>query len=89
VEHVHRTLNEYITREFMADRPGETLANDDRLFEDNIIDSLGIFVLVAYIEQEFGVKLQPEDVVLDNFATVNAIGDLVTSRLSVNSEIQA
>lgn len=80
MERIAQTLNDYIVREFLSSKPGATLGNDEPLIEDGVIDSLGIFMLVAFIEQEFGLKLQPEDVILENFKTVNTIGSLVASR---------
>jgi acyl carrier protein len=77
---VSQAIREFIVREFMGDRRDAVLADDTQLIEDGIVDSLGIFVLVAFLEKEFGVKVRPEDVVLDNFESVSTIRDLVTQR---------
>jgi acyl carrier protein len=79
---VEQALKDYIVRELMADRPDATLTSDEPLIEGGIVDSLGIFLLISFIENEFGVKVQPQDVVLDNFATVAAIHKLVQARLA-------
>jgi acyl carrier protein len=77
---IAQLVNNYIVRELMSDKPGAVVANDEHLIESGIVDSLGIFLLIAFIDSAFGVKIQPEDVVLDNFQSVNTITDLVLAR---------
>lgn len=75
-------IEEFIVKEFMFDKPEVTLSRDISLIQQGIIDSLGIFVLIAFIEKQFGIKCEPQDVVLENFRTVQAIERLVTVKLS-------
>jgi acyl carrier protein len=77
---VAEQINDYIVRELMSDKPGTTVANDEHLIDGGIIDSLGIFLVIGFIDSTFNVKVEPEDVVLENFQTVNAIRDLVLAR---------
>ena len=78
---IEQTIKEYIVKEFMFDRPTTVLDNDLSLIEEGIIDSLGIFLLIAFIEDQFKIKIRPEDVVMDNFESVNAIKRLISPRL--------
>jgi acyl carrier protein len=80
MDRIEQALNEYIVRELMGGQPGARLDNDDPLIDDGIIDSLGIFTLIAFIEEHFGFKFEPEDVVLDNFRSVRTIARLVVTR---------
>jgi acyl carrier protein len=81
-----QALKDFIMKEFMFDKSAQRLESDEPLIQGEIIDSLGIFTLVAFIEKELGVKLQPSDLLLENFETVNAIMRLVeTRRLSKSS----
>lgn len=73
-------IKEFIAEEFMFDRPASDLTNDMSLIQEGIIDSLGIFMLVSFIDNQFGVKVEPEDVVLENFETVSKIKDLIVAR---------
>ena len=47
------------------------------LLQEEIIDSLGVFTLIGFLEQRFGVKIDASEVDLDNFRTVAAIEQLV------------
>lgn len=74
-----QAIREYIEGEFMAGGGGP-LTDDTRLIEEEIIDSLGIFLVVGFVKERFGVEVDPEDVTLENFATVDAIVSLVDPR---------
>ena len=78
---IEQTIKEYLIKEFMFDKPTTVLDNDLPLIEEGIIDSLGIFLLIAFIEDQFKIKIKPDDVVLKNFDSVNAIKALILSRL--------
>jgi acyl carrier protein len=84
---IAQKLRDYIRREMMADRPDAALDDDEPLIDGGIVDSLGIFLLVAFIEEQFGIKVQAEDVILDNFKSVSAIKDLVLARQASNCEV--
>lgn len=73
-------LREQIIAEFMGGTDTVGLTNESRLVEEEIIDSLGIFLLVTFINEQFGVEVGPEEVTLENFETVSAIGQLVASK---------
>jgi acyl carrier protein len=54
------------------------------LLEASVLDSMGIFQLVSYIESEFGVEVRDEDLVPERFNTINDIVALVESLRSGN-----
>ena len=56
------------------------VASDTRLIEKGIIDSMGIMELVGYIEQQFGIELEMDDMTIDNFGAVSAIKALIMSK---------
>lgn len=52
---------------------GETVSPDDDLLVTDILDSLTIVELVAFLEARFGIRVQDDDLVPENFRTVNEI----------------
>jgi acyl carrier protein len=63
---------EYIKNEIMRNKNAK-LDYDEDLLSAGILDSLAILQLVAYIEKALGVQVPDEDVVYDNFKSVNAL----------------
>lgn len=74
------TIRQFITDEFVRD--SSTIDEDTNLLEQEIIDSLGIFTLIAFMEDRFGVRVEPEEVNLENFETLGAISSLVERKLA-------
>jgi len=58
----------------------EDLGDDVQLFETRVIDSLGIFGLVSFIEQEFGVEVLDEELVPENFGSIGALARFVDEK---------
>ena len=77
---IRPAIIEYINEEFVIDGTDVDIATAN-LLEEEIIDSLGIFTLVSFIEDSFGVSVEPEEVNLDNFETVEAIAALVNGKM--------
>lgn len=72
-------LRQFIMEEFVRD--GSPIDETTNLLEQEIIDSLGIFTLIGFIEDRFGVRVAPEEVNLENFETLAAIASLVDQKL--------
>mgnify|MGYP000554322060 CR=1 FL=1 len=75
-------LAEYIEKELAKGRKSR-IGYDDDLLSEGIIDSLGILQLVAFIEDQFGIHIEDEDVVLENFMSVSALTRYLQSRKPV------
>jgi acyl carrier protein len=73
-------------REFVLDaaqRKGmNNIMDDEMLTESGIIDSLSIFRLVSFLEDNFGVRISDDEIVNDNFQSVNAIESFVAEKLN-------
>lgn len=78
---IEQIIKEHIVKEFLYDRPDVVLSNDLPLIEAGMNDSLGIFLLADFLTEKFGVTLNPEEFLLENFETVNAIKSLIISKL--------
>jgi acyl carrier protein len=80
VADVMSQIRQFIIDEFVRNR--STIDETTNLLEQEIIDSLGIFTLIAFIDDRFGVTVAPEEVNLENFETLGAISSLVERKLS-------
>ncbi|QTA87827.1 acyl carrier protein [Desulfonema magnum] len=79
---ISRIIKNYIIQEFMYDRVATDLTIDTLLIEEGIIDSMGIFRLITFLEEQFGFTIKPEEVVLESFETITAITGLVKTHLT-------
>ncbi len=76
-EQVVTKLKQYVTEAFLYDREDVVLTNDFPLIEQRVIDSMGIFRLITYLEGEFGATLPLTEIKLENFETIDAIAALM------------
>ena len=81
---VGQEIKDFVLREFMTSDPGAVLTDDRQLVEGGIIDSLGIFLVIGFIEEKFQTKVDAEDIVLENFETVEAIKQMVIRRMAAD-----
>src|SRR5437899_11211726 len=44
------------------------------------IDSLGLIRLVAFLESDLGIRVEDEELIAENFATLRQLGDLLASK---------
>lgn len=81
-EQIAEKIHAYITETFLYDREDMLLTNDLPLIDQRVIDSLGLLRLIAFLEEVFGITLDPEGIVLDNFETIDVVADVVFRNLS-------
>jgi acyl carrier protein len=75
---VGESILAYLAESGAAHRPDLDLRTE--LIEEEVLDSLGIFSLIEFLEERFGVSIEAEDVTIDNFRTVEKIETLVERR---------
>jgi acyl carrier protein len=75
-------IRQYINDELAKDVLREPIRDDDLLLERQILDSLGLFQLVGYLENEFDIEVRDEELVPANFGSVRDIARLVREKQS-------
>jgi acyl carrier protein len=68
-------LREFIRKQFLFDEEAR-LDDGDPLFPD-VIDSLGVMELVDFVEDGYGITLNEEELLADNFRSLEAISSLI------------
>jgi acyl carrier protein len=79
LDNTKQLLNDFIVDKFLNDEL-RTIAVNDNLIEDGVIDSLAILILIKFIEEQFSVFIEPEDIILENFESVATISRLITEK---------
>jgi acyl carrier protein len=67
--------------EYAAGRGVTEVKDDEPLLTTNIIDSLGSFRMIAFLEETFPLTIEDTDMVPENFQTLNAIESFVAGKL--------
>ena len=77
-------LSDYSREELLDGHIYRDLKEDDDLLTTGLVDSLGMMSLVTFIEDEFGVRVPPEDVTLESFSTIVSIVSYLETRQAGN-----
>ncbi len=66
-----KKIRDFIIENIVEDN---TQFNDsDSLFEEGIIDSMGQIKLISYIQEEFDIIINPGEITIENFDTLDKI----------------
>lgn len=77
---MNKTLIKYISEQLLNNELEEELEAQDDLLGDGILDSLGMMKLILFIETEYSTKVPPQDMVIENFMTVQHISDYLAKQ---------
>lgn len=69
-------VSESEIRDFIINLNGEKkedLNNDDPLIEKGIIDSMTMLEMIAFIEEKYGIPIEDEEIIPENFDSINSI----------------
>lgn len=70
-------IRDFIVENFLFGEGGDTLTDGQSLVEAGLIDSLGVAELVAFIESRYGVVAADEELVPDNFDSIERVASFV------------
>ena len=72
-------LKEFFVENFMAEF-SDGFSDDDSFLENGIIDSTGVLELVLFLEENYGIKVQDEEIIPENLDTFNNIQNYLQSK---------
>ncbi len=79
-------LRTFIVDELQPAATAAELTNDYPLLTSGVIDSIGIYQIVGFVESEFGVEISDEELVEDNFGTIADLASLIDSKRQAAAE---
>lgn len=66
-------VEKFVVEEIAVGRGIDSIAHDEDLLASDILDSLGIMELVAFLEEKEGIRVTDDDLTPENFQTVDSI----------------
>lgn len=77
---VKQSIRDFIETSFLFREGREKLADGESLLDAGLIDSTGILELVSFIESEFGILVEDDEIVPENLDSVNLITTYVEGK---------
>jgi acyl carrier protein len=75
-------IKQYILKNFLFSNDDSAIGDQDSLVRGGILDSTGIYELIMYIEEEFKFTIAPEEMIPDNFDTLEVIDAFIDRKLA-------
>lgn len=80
---VEERLTQFVAEEILAD--GSTVDPEQNLLGDGLIDSLGMFRLVGFIEASYEIEISPAQFIIQNFRSLSVISIFVAGMLNTEA----
>ena len=75
-------VRSFILENFLPGEDPKNLTDDTELKESGILDSLSTLKLVTFLEEQFGVEFEADDLEAGNLASIENIERLVKSKMA-------
>ena len=77
---VASSVREFMLKQFpLARKHG--IKNSDPLLESGMLDSMGVLEVVTFIEQEYCIGVSDDDLVPENFQSIDRIAAFIQSKV--------
>ena len=74
-------LKAYILDELLFDRDDIILESDDPILEKKIIDSMALVQLVSFMEDQYGIQVEDDEYLIENFKTIRHMKDCILRKI--------
>ncbi len=75
-------IREYIASNLLFSDNGFGYDDDASFLQEGIIDSVGVLELVLFVEETFGVEVNDQEIIPDNFDSVDKLASYIRSKMA-------
>ena len=79
-ETIKATVKNFILNEFLPGEDSAALTDTTALVTTGILDSIAVLKAVTFLENQFGITIEPHEAVVENLNTLSDITRLVISK---------
>ncbi len=76
---IKKEIKQFIIENTNAPEPG--VKDDTLIFVQGFFDSMGFLLLISFIEEKFGVKTDDNELLEENFESLNAMSNFIQRKL--------
>ncbi|QBA63880.1 acyl carrier protein [Muriicola soli] len=76
---VKNKIRQYLFQTTLAST--ENIEDDTLIFETGLLDSMGLLFLIEFLKEEFSIETQDEELLEENFKSINSINSFVERKL--------
>jgi acyl carrier protein len=77
---VENVLHQYVATNLLKGQDASSFSDTDSLLDSGILDSIGLLHLMLFVEREFRVSIADEELVPENFETIETLAQFLRSK---------
>jgi acyl carrier protein len=70
---IAETITRFVHEELLFRRPGVEVQADTDLIDRGVVDSVGLFRVLGFLEDTFGLSIPPDAIVPENLGSIDAM----------------
>lgn len=78
---VQSDVRKFVIENFLFGEDPESLLNNDSFLETGIIDSTGVLELVAFVEDNYSVEVNDDELIPENLDSIDQLINFIESKL--------
>ena len=82
---IEEFLRTFVFENCLPQKKEITFDNNENLFDSGIIDSAALIHLIGFIEKEFDLVIPDDDLIPENFISINLIAHYIRSQIEIFS----
>ena len=86
---IEATVKTFILNEFLPGEDPAALTDTTALVTTGILDSIAVLKVVTFLENQFGITIEPHEAVVENLNTLSDVTRLVLSKRLDRSNVKS
>lgn len=78
---IDKELRRFVIDNFLFGQDDNKFSDEDSFVDEGIIDSTGMLELVAFLEKQYRIKLEDEELIPDNLDSINNLVKFIQKKL--------
>lgn len=75
--YMKKTIRKYILEHLLFTEDESTLQDDESFLNNGIVDSTGVMEIILFIEENFGFRVNDDEIMPANLDSVNNLTDFI------------
>ncbi len=80
LNNIEEDIRNYIAKNILFSKSGFPYADTSSLLQEGVIDSMNVLELVMFVEENYDVMVEDEDIVPDNFDSIAALAAYIRQK---------
>jgi acyl carrier protein len=82
---IEQAVRQFFIENFFIEAGNGQLSDDDSFLESGVLDSMGVLTLVEFVSEKYGIKIDDEELVPENWDSIRRVADFVRSKSQVEA----